>query len=208
MTIAPSSSPDSAGADPATRDDSAIPAHIVRGSAGRPEDGAAVVIGVDGTASEIVLEFGFEHASRHRVPVRAVLCWRLDLLATMSRPPRATGAGGRRGLAGETLAGWQEKFPDVTVYREASGRLGNQRATVMALKQHLLTLRRQQAQRLGCGGVAGSVLDGVSGRVVPARQTVTCACAVTSTRSTCAAAPGRRHTRRRADSSTTQRSPA
>jgi hypothetical protein len=47
-----------------------------------------VAIGVDGTeASEIVLEFGFEHGSRHRVPVRAVLCRRLDLLATMSRRP-------------------------------------------------------------------------------------------------------------------------
>jgi hypothetical protein len=39
----------------------------------------------------------------------------------------------------------------------------------MALEQHLLTVRRQQAQRLGCGGVAGAVLDGVSGHAVPAR---------------------------------------
>jgi hypothetical protein len=82
-----------------------------------------VVIGVDSTeACEIVLEFGFEHGSRHRVPVRAVLCWRLDLLATMSRRP-APPPPRHRDLAGETLAGWHGKFPDVTVRREASGRL-------------------------------------------------------------------------------------
>jgi hypothetical protein len=92
-----------------------------------------VVIGVDGTeASEIVLEFGFEHGSRHRVPVRGPVPATRPACDDVAAP-RATGAGGRRGLAGETLAGWQEKFPDVTVYREASGRLGNQRATVMAL---------------------------------------------------------------------------
>ncbi len=125
----------------------ASPAVVVRGPAGRPEDGAGVVIGVDGTeASEIVLEFGFEHASRHRVPVRAVLCWRLDLLA--------------EAWLAETLAGWQEKFPDVTVHREVIRDYAVAGLLTASTGQHLLVVGNRGRHALA-GTLLGSVSQGV-----------------------------------------------
>jgi len=90
------------------------PVVVVRGPAGDPAERAAVIVAVDGTeASEALLAVGFEHASRHRVPLRAVLCWRPDLLASMSwrsEPPPPERA--ERWLA-EATAGWREKYPEV-----------------------------------------------------------------------------------------------
>ena len=93
------------------------PAVVVRGPAGMPEENPEVVVGVDATdASEELLEFGFGMASRHRTPLRAVLCWHPDLLASMMwrpEPPPPARAGA---WLSETLAGWREKYPDVVVH--------------------------------------------------------------------------------------------
>ncbi len=139
----------------------ASPAVVVRGPAGRPEDGAGVVIGVDGTeASEIVLEFGFEHASRHRVPVRAVLCWRLDLLATLSVRPEQPAPEGVEAWLAETLAGWQEKFPDVTVHREVIRDYAVAGLLTASTGQHLLVVGNRGRHALA-GTLLGSVSQGV-----------------------------------------------
>jgi nucleotide-binding universal stress UspA family protein len=64
-----------------------------------------------------VLSFAFDYASRHNVPLHAVLCWRpssnsdVQWSAELPPPPKAS-----RWLA-ETTAGWQEKHPDVEVHR-------------------------------------------------------------------------------------------
>jgi nucleotide-binding universal stress UspA family protein len=104
----------SVGAAVAARAD--CPAVVVRGPAGLPEERSEVVVGVDGTsASQVLLEFGFDQASRSGAPLRAVLCWHPDLLASMlwrPEPPAPTRA--ELWLA-EALAGWQEKYPDVEV---------------------------------------------------------------------------------------------
>jgi nucleotide-binding universal stress UspA family protein len=89
------------------------PVVVVRGAS---VDTGPVVVGVDGRdPADELLEYGLEHASRHRVPLRAVLCWRRDMLASMhlhsqSRTPERA----ERWLA-EACAGWREKYPDVTV---------------------------------------------------------------------------------------------
>ncbi|HEX8303366.1 MAG TPA: universal stress protein [Jatrophihabitans sp.] len=92
------------------------PAVVLRGPAALSEEHPAIVVGVDGTlASQTLLEFGFDYASRRQVPLRAVLCWHPDLLATMMwrlEPPAPTRA---EAWLAETLAGWQEKYPDVAV---------------------------------------------------------------------------------------------
>jgi nucleotide-binding universal stress UspA family protein len=95
------------------------PVVVVRGPAGRPDERAAVVVGIDGShRSQALLEYAFDYASRRDIGVRAVLCWHPDLLAVMRR--RAEPAEPERVDAwlAEALAGWQQKYPDVVVHRE------------------------------------------------------------------------------------------
>jgi nucleotide-binding universal stress UspA family protein len=96
----------------------ACPVTVLRGPSGMAAEGAEVVVGVDGTESaEVALEYAFDHASRFGVPLKAVLCWKPDPLATMKwrgEPPAPEKAD--RFLA-EITAGWQEKYPDVDVRR-------------------------------------------------------------------------------------------
>ncbi len=74
---------------------------VVVGVAGEPED-------------ERVLAFAFEHASRHRMPLRAVHCWQPAPLADHRLPPPDVA---RLWLA-ESVVGWQEEYPDVDVHTE------------------------------------------------------------------------------------------
>jgi hypothetical protein len=47
------------------------PVVVIRGPSGEPAENPSVVVGVDGTpASQPPLEFGFDHASRHRTALR------------------------------------------------------------------------------------------------------------------------------------------
>lgn len=96
---------------------SACPVVVLGGPAALASEHPCVVVGVDGTAeSELLLTFAFDHASRHRVPLRALLVWHPDLLATMLW--RAEPAVPKRAelWLSEALAGWSEKYPDVEVH--------------------------------------------------------------------------------------------
>ena len=78
------------------------------------DEGLPVVVGVDGSeAAELLLGFGFGHASAHRAPLHAVLCRRPDLLALVI--PDAGAAAPPPLWLSEALAGWHERFPDVAV---------------------------------------------------------------------------------------------
>lgn len=94
------------------------PVVVVEGPAGDPAERARVVVGVDGSAAtDDVLAFAFDHASRHGVPLKAVFCWRPDLAAAMQwRPEQPAPEKAERWLA-EAVAGWQNKYPDVSVQR-------------------------------------------------------------------------------------------
>jgi nucleotide-binding universal stress UspA family protein len=149
----------SVGAAVAAR--ASCPVVVVRGPAGLIAERAAVVVGVDGTDSvEPALEFAFDHASRHRVPLHAVMCWRRDVLASMqwrTEPPVPESA--ELWLA-ESLAGWQEKYPDVDVHgsvvrdQPVAGLVAASRA------QHLLVVR-SRTRHARAGTVLGSVSQGV-----------------------------------------------
>ncbi|HZC26640.1 MAG TPA: universal stress protein [Actinopolymorphaceae bacterium] len=99
---------------------SACPVVVVRGQSGYPE--GHVVVGVSrvdgGEETDDVLEFAFDHAARHRLPVRAVLCLRpgpgSDRRATGSVAFLASDRVSSGDLS-EALAGWQDKYPDVPV---------------------------------------------------------------------------------------------
>jgi nucleotide-binding universal stress UspA family protein len=64
-----------------------------------------------------VLEFAFGYASRHQRPLHAIFCWSADLLASMQwRPEPPPPERADRWLA-EAMAGWEQKYPDVSVHR-------------------------------------------------------------------------------------------
>lgn len=137
------------------------PVVVVRGPAGRPEEGAAVVVGVDGTeATEQILEFGFEHASRHGVPLRAILCWRPDRLAAMkwrSEPPPPARV---EAWLSEALAGWREKYPNVDVHEGVIREHPVGGLVASSLSQHLLVVGNRGHHALS-GTLLGSVSQGV-----------------------------------------------
>ncbi len=90
---------------------------VVAGPPAPPGEDGAVVVGIDTDGpDDAVLEFAFDHASRHGRAVHALMCWRPDPLVTArwragSPPPDQA----QRWLA-EALAGWSEKFPQVPLH--------------------------------------------------------------------------------------------
>lgn len=94
------------------------PVVVVEGPPGDSAEHPRVIVGVDGSvATDDVLAFAFDHASRHGVALKAVFCWRPDLAAAMQwRPEQPPPEKAERWLA-EAVAGWQNKYPDVAVQR-------------------------------------------------------------------------------------------
>jgi nucleotide-binding universal stress UspA family protein len=93
------------------------PVVVVRGPAGLAEEQTGLVVGVDGRADcAAALDYAFDFADRHRIPLHGVLCWHPDLLAQMTwrtEPPVAERA---RVWLAEALAGRRERYPGVDVH--------------------------------------------------------------------------------------------
>ena len=139
----------------------ACPSVVVRGPAGLPEERAGVVVGVDGTeASEAVLQFGFDHASRYKVPLRAVLCWHPDLLAAMMWRPEPPAPERVEAWLSETLAGWREKYRDVELHAAVIREHPADGLVLASLSQHLLVVGSRGRHALP-GTLLGSVSQGV-----------------------------------------------
>jgi nucleotide-binding universal stress UspA family protein len=149
----------SVGAALATRAHS--PVVVVRGPAGLAAEHPAVVVGIDGTdAAEPALAFGFDHASRHRVPLRAVMCWRPNPLATMhwrAEPPPPERA---EEWLSDTVAAWRHGYPDVA----ASGAVIRDQPVpglvAQSAAEQLLVVSSRSRHALS-GTVLGSVAQGV-----------------------------------------------
>lgn len=137
------------------------PVVVVRGPAGLAAERPAVVVGVDGTdAADPALEFGFDHASHHGVPLRAVMCWRPDPLATMRWRAEAPVPERAHEWLSETLAPWRQRYPDVA----ASGSVIRDHAVdglvAQSAAEHLLVVRSHARSALA-GTLLGSVTQGV-----------------------------------------------
>jgi len=137
------------------------PVVVVRGPAGLAAEHPAVVVGIDGSdAAEPALAFGFDHASRHGVPLRAVMCWRPDPLATMQWRAEAPVPERAEAWLSEAVAAWRPRHPDVpasgAVIREhpVAGLVAHSNA------QHLLVVRSRARSALA-GTLLGSVTQGV-----------------------------------------------
>jgi nucleotide-binding universal stress UspA family protein len=102
------------------------PVLVVRGEPAEPDgpvEVGPVVVGVDGTpAGEAAIAFAFAEASARNAELTAVHTWSEALLETLlvgdtSADYRPSQQQAYEILA-ERLAGWQEKYPEVTVHRE------------------------------------------------------------------------------------------
>ena len=120
-----------------------------------------VLVGIDGSrASELATEIAFDEASWRGVDLVALHVWSdADMSTVFGMEASALQAAAEKTLA-EALAGWQERYPEVTVHR------------LVEFKHpaHHLFEYSQRAQLLvvgshGRGGFAGMMLGSVSSAV-------------------------------------------
>lgn len=125
---------------------------------------APVLLGIDGSpASEAAVAVAFDEASRRGVELIALHAWSdLEVVELPGLNWSAVEAEAQVLLA-ERLAGWQERYPDVTV----------RRVVVCDRPARQLVERSQTAQLVvvgshGRGGVTGVLLGSVSNALVHA----------------------------------------
>jgi nucleotide-binding universal stress UspA family protein len=123
---------------------------------------APVLVGVDGSSvSELATEIAFDEASRRRVGLIALHAWSNKELVEVPGVDWPAVKAEEEGLMSEALAGWQERYPDVTVSK----------LLVCDRPARALVETSQSAQLVvlgshGRGRLAGTLLGSVSNAVV------------------------------------------
>lgn len=125
-----------------------------------------VVVGIDGSpASELATAVAFDEASRRGVGLIALHAWSdADLFEIGSTEWSAQQASAVEGLA-ERLAGWQERYPDVSVDRRIVSGHPVRHLLEAADSSQLVVVGDR-----GRGGFAGMLLGSVSTAVVHAAR--------------------------------------
>lgn len=140
------------------------PVAVIRPDAPTPARGdhAPVLVGIDGSpASEAATAIAFGEASRRGVELVALHAWSdIEFFELPGYDWTAVGAEAERNLA-ERLAGWQERFPDVSV----------RRLLVRDRPARQLIEQSEAAQLVvlgshGRGSLSGAMLGSVSNAVV------------------------------------------
>jgi nucleotide-binding universal stress UspA family protein len=122
---------------------------------------APVVVGIDGSpASEAATAIAFDEASRRGVELVAVHAWSDYLVAELPGIDWSDVKTQAEETLAERLAGWQERYPDVTV----------RRVVTLDRPTHQLLEQSESAQLTvvgshGRGGFAGMLLGSVSSAV-------------------------------------------
>ena len=79
---------------------------------------APVLVGIDGSpASELATAIAFDEASRRGVDLLALHAWSDVAVMDISGLDWSAVEGGAERSLAESLAGWQERYPDVKVHR-------------------------------------------------------------------------------------------
>jgi nucleotide-binding universal stress UspA family protein len=128
---------------------------------------APVLVGIDGSpVSELATAIAFDEASRRHVDLIALHAWSDAGVVDFPGMDWSTMKSSEEAVLAERLAGWQERYPDVTVYRiVVCDRPGRQlieqgdAAQLVVVGSH------------GRGGFAGMLLGSVSTAVVQSLRT-------------------------------------
>jgi nucleotide-binding universal stress UspA family protein len=135
---------------------------------------APVLVGVDGSsASELATEIAFDEASRRHVGLIALHAWSDRELVELPGVDWPAVKAEEERLMSEALAGWQERYPDVTVTkllvcdRPARALVEtSQSAQLVVLGSH----GRNALTRTFLGSVSNAVVQSVRVPVIVARQ--------------------------------------
>lgn len=136
------------------------PVVVVRGPAGDAREHSAVVVGVDLDGSPDALAFAFDAASRHGLPVHAVMCWHPDWLAEMMWRAAQPAPHWLTVLLDKHLAPYVEKYPTVPV-QPSVVREHAVDALVSASAAQALLVIGEKSRHPDVGTLLGSVSQGV-----------------------------------------------
>jgi nucleotide-binding universal stress UspA family protein len=122
-----------------------------------------VLVGIDGSTSDLATAIAFEEASRRHVDVIALHAWNDTDMSEIPGFDWSPITTKEDRLLSDALAGWQERYPDVTVHK----RLVRDRAA-RALVDASESAQLVVVGSHGSGALAGVLLGSVSNAIVQA----------------------------------------